>query len=261
MLICPICKKDLKQVNNSYICSNKHTFDIAKEGYVNLLLNKPKAGDNKLMISSRKSFLNKGHFLPLALRLVEIIKKFNILNPTILDVGCAEGYYTKIFYKHFSNILGLDISKDAIKMAAKNAKDIKFIVASGKDIPIKNNTIDIIVNIFSPHFVTEFLRILKDTRYLVKVTPNKNHLLELKQILYEDVYLTKEKFIENKNFKIYLKDDLKYTINLENIDIINLMQMTPYFYKTKEENLKKIETINNISITLDFNITVYQKIK
>lgn len=259
MYNCPNCKTTLKKINNTYKCLNNHSFDIAKEGYVNLLLNQPKAGDNKQMIKSRNQFLHKGYFDNLVIEVIKTIDDLTLDNPCILDVGCADGYYPGIISKTYPNIIGMDISKDAIKLAAKTYKKIDFFVASGKDIPIKNNSISIILNIFSPHFLDEFLRILKPNGYIIKITPNENHLLELKQVIYDDVYLTKEKLIEDSSLKLINSNDLNYKVTLDNEDILNLITMTPYFYKTNDADLLKLEKLNRLNITLDFKIAIYKK--
>ena len=192
MIICPNCKNKLNKINNTYKCCNNHSFDISKDSYLNLLLNKPKAGDNQKMIKSRKEFLEKGYFDPLVNQVITSINSLYLDKPNILDIGCADGYYTNLIAKHYPNTIGMDISKEAIKFAARKYKERDFFVANGRDIPISNKSVDIILNIFAPHFISEYSRILKDEGSIIKVTPNSKHLFELKEILYDNVYLTKE---------------------------------------------------------------------
>lgn len=259
MIVCPKCKRRLERINNTCKCINNHSYDIAKEGYINLLLNKTNAGDNSLMIKARNNFLKKGYYSKLAMKLTSLIDFLKINDPKIVDIACGEGYYSNYIANKYPNIIGIDISKEAIKLAAKQYKNINFIVASGKDIPIEDNSIDIILNIFSPHFTKEFLRILKPDKYLIKVTPNENHLLELKQILYDDVYLNKEKEIIDNNLILFHQENLEYKINLDNEDILNLITMTPYFYKTKESKIESLIKINYLLLTINFNFSIYKK--
>ena len=108
-MICPNCKQKLIKIDNSYKCSNKHSFDISKQGYVNLLLNSKNSGDNKEMINARYEFLKKGYFDNLLTSISSIIKSLNITN--ILDIGCGEGYYDRGIKEQTNvNITGLDIS-------------------------------------------------------------------------------------------------------------------------------------------------------
>lgn len=260
MIICPNCKEKLQKINKSYQCINKHSFDIAKEGYVNLLLNKRNSGDNKLMIRARKEFLEKGYFKVLANQILKHIIDTNLNNPSILDIGCADGYYTNIINKKIPNILGIDISKEAIKLAAKAYRDIEFVVASSKELPVSNSSTNIILSVFSPVFVDEIIRVLKDDGILIKVTPNSNHLIELKEIVYENVYYTKEKLIEDDRLLLVSSNDLTYSLNIPNSDLRNLITMTPYYYKTNPEDLKALEMIETLDITFDFCISIYKLI-
>lgn len=261
MIICPNCKNKLLKVNKSYQCINKHSFDIAKEGYINLLLNKGNSGDNKLMVKARKDFLDKGYFNNLANQILNEIINLNLKNPSILDVGCADGFYTNTISKINPNILGIDISKEAIKLAAKAYKNIEFIVANSKDLPISNSSVDIILSIFSPVFIDEVIRILKDGGILIKITPNSNHLLEMKKIVYENVYYTKEKLIEDNRLILIKSSELSYKLNVSNADLNNLITMTPYYYKTKPSDIYNLEKIERLDITFDFCISIYKKSK
>lgn len=259
MIICPNCNNRLIENNKTYKCVNNHSFDIAKEGYINLLLNKPKAGDNLNMIKSRKNFLAKGYFDPLLNKILYDLKQLNLNNPNIIDLGCADGYYTNSIRAVYQSILGIDISKDAIKYASKSYNDILFIVANSKAIPIKDETVDLVISIFAPVFLDEIKRILKKDSYLLKVTPNSDHMLELKQILYEDVYLTKEKQIVDINFSLIYDDNLTYKVLLKHNEIINLFTMTPYSYKTAISEILNLQGIEELTITFDFNISIYKK--
>ena len=127
---CPICKSKLDYIINDkscnvYKCINNHSFDESKTGYVNLLVNKSLAGDNKEMINARHEFLMKDYYLKLALKIKEIIKKLNI--DTLIDVGCGEGYFDRIINDECINITGIDISKDAINLASKKDKKLQDI--------------------------------------------------------------------------------------------------------------------------------------
>lgn len=258
MLICPNCKNKLSQEDRVYKCINKHSFDIAKEGYLNLLLNKSNSGDNFTMVKSRQIFLEKNYFLTLLNHIIHELEDLNLQNPNILDLGCGNGYYTSAIARKYNNVIGLDISKEAIKLASKGNNSINYLVASAKDLPLATNSIDIILNVFAPLFIKEAYRVLKDNGVLIKVTPNKNHLLELKEILYDTVYLTTKK---NDYFGLELKKshNLSYQINTDIDDLLMLLKMTPYIYKTSFNNLNKLKNVDNLNITLDFNILIYIK--
>lgn len=259
MLICPKCKEKLTKINNSYKCINNHSYDVAKSGYINLLLSKHNSGDNKEMVDSRVDFLNKGYYLPLAYKLSNILANFICKEDYILDGGCGSGYYDSVLKANFSNIIGYDISKDAINKASRINKELLYIVCSGTDVPLGNNSVACILNIFAPTFEKEAYRLLKDQGILILVTPGKEHLIELKQIIYDKAYLNEDKISLFDSFELNTKYDISYSFTATNQDIISLLKMTPYFYKTNENDLAKVYAIETLDITASFKILVYKK--
>ena len=255
MLICPICKEKLQIVNNSYKCINNHSFDISKSGYTNLLISKTNSGDNQEMVNARFIFLNKGYYKNLALKIKELTQ--DLPKDFILDAGCGTGYYSS-FLKDNNIIYGYDISKYAINKASKTYKDNKYFVASSNNIPISNNSVDILLSIFAPTFANEFYRVLKNSGYFILVGPGKYHLYELKEKIYDNPYLNEEKDYKLDNFTLVNKENLKYQVLVDSLDILPLLEMTPYFYKTNPDDIKKIN-VSNLNITLDFTIEIYKK--
>lgn len=262
-MLCPKCFKELNKVNKSYVCVNNHTYDISKEGYVNLLLSKTNAGDNKELIDGRINFLNKNYYKPLSNEIISILDNKFKNNPfSLCDCGCGIGYYSKNLKTYFKKIdlYGCDISKDAIKYAAKHDNNSLYIVSSNQKIPFENNFFDCLIHIFSPIFEEEAKRILKNEGILILVTPGKEHLYELKQMLYSNPYYNK---VEEQNFVNFIKTDeinLKYSININLEDFHNLIKMTPYYYKTKKEDIFKVNFKEQITITIDFIISLYNPI-
>ena len=254
-MLCPVCQKKLKKIDNCYKCENKHSYDISKQGYINLLLNSKNSGDNKEMINSRYEFLKKGYFNNLLLNIIEVLKSISIQN--ILDIGCGEGYYDRGIKKAIeADIIGLDISKEACLKAAKLSKDILYVVSSSNKLPFEDNEFDLLLNIFAPHNEEEFSRVCN--KYILKVIPNKEHLIELKKLLYSDVIIKEEKKLNFTNFKEIKHKHVKYKVIVD--DLFELFKMTPYFYKTKYD-MEVFEKNNNCEMTCDFSILLYEKIK
>ncbi len=264
ILTCPVCKDMLAQEERAYKCSKGHAFDLSAGGYLNLLVvnnkktNNP--GDNKIMVNARKEFLEEGYYDFLLEELNEKITGRENINH--LDIGCGEGYFTSGFKRLNTdyNIYGMDISKEAIKKASKLNKEVKWIVSSVNNIPVEDNSIDIITQMFAPHNIDEYLRILKDDGLLITVTPGKTHLLELKELLYDNVYLNDEKYIEDSRIHVVEEKNVNMVMNLkENKDIMNLLKMTPYYYKTDSKNIEKVSGIKKIDVQADFKIRVYRR--
>lgn len=259
-MLCPKCNKALYKVENTYKCENNHSYDIAKEGYVNLLLSRTASGDDKELVNGRINFLNKGFYEPLQSFLEKIIQKLSEdKDIKLLDMGCGTGYYTASFSK-IATTFGLDISKEAVKYAAKHDKKTSYLVASCKSAPFESHTFDFLVHIFSPFFENEDFRLLKNDGFLILVEPGPKHLIELKNLLYENPYFNDEKTHNFESFENVESFSLKYTKEIDNFDLLNLVKMTPYFYTTKKENFKALEGDKKIRLTIDFVVSILRPV-
>lgn len=262
ILICPNCGEKLSRIKTQFLCPHNHCFDVAKEGYVNLLLpNQKKSkdpGDDKTMINARQEYLNNGYYQPLRNKICEIVNRSNA--EIVLDAGCGTGYYTNELNSNKYKIYGIDISKHAIKTASKNNKDNLYIVASIFSLPIESQSVDIILNVFAPKPKTEFERVLKNNGFIIEVVPGKNHLKELKTIIYENEFLENKEKYAFENFKLVESKKLSYSKCFNNTtDLINLLKMTPYWYKGGEVNSKLVLDSNIGEITFDFIINIWRK--
>lgn len=212
------------------------------------------------MIKARSAFLEKGHYCQLAQSLVQAISDNPVKKHlTIVDAGCGQGYYSQAFTEIPDNdIIGFDISKDAVRSASKNGKGL-FFVASGVDIPLADQSCDVILNVFAPFFENEFSRILKNDGKVLKVIPGVNHLWELKQAIYHHPYENEEKVPVTQTLSLQSQRHLKYRIHADSEDLRNLVMMTPYFYKTAPSDLEKLKEISSLEITVSFLILEYDK--
>lgn len=267
--ICPLCQSQFTQTNNTQICENNHHFDIAKEGYLNLLpvnaKNSKNPGDNKEMMMARRAFLNSGGYLPLAEKLASLLTGLlsSIAAPSLLDLGCGEGYYTDIISAALpkeSHVNALDISKVAIRYAAKRYKNINFCVASAYDVPLADNSLDAMIRIYAPSLESELQRLIKTDGYLVTVTPAPRHLYELRTKIYEQV---NEHVSENEapqGFSKLEQINVNYPLQVTDAQIVkDLIQMTPFAWKFNEQKMQQLLSEGSWQIECDFNIEIYQK--
>ncbi|MBR3438722.1 MAG: methyltransferase domain-containing protein [Clostridia bacterium] len=270
LFICPNCSCALEKKGNSFFCENRHCFDIAKQGYINLLQSNQSSskhhGDDRLMVKARRDFLEKGFYSELKDRLCDDITHCAEKPSVLIDAGCGEGYYTRAVTESLKskNALsaagGIDISKDAVSAAAKAGGDIQYAVASVYDMPVKSETADIVLNIFAPGAFDEFYRILTPGGLLVVVYPLENHLIELKQAVYDEVYKNDSIPSVPKGFSLISSREIKQVLHLEsNEDIVNLFKMTPYYYKTGADDQKKLERISRLDISFEVEIMYCRK--
>ncbi len=261
--LCPVCGEKLTELEKGAVCVNRHSFDKAKSGYINLLPNNlPKGnhGDNKIMVKARHDFLEKGYYIPLRDELCKVIKKYAYEKSVVLDAGCGEGFYTKGVTESLPDceMFAVDISKDAMKITARCDKKIKSAAASVFHLPIETESIDICYSVFSPLCESEFERVLKKNGYFIYVIPAENHLWSLKKAVYDEPYKNSVKPYEMENFTFIEKVNVDGVMKMENAeDVLNLFMMTPYYYKTSEEDTKKLLSSPPEEIEYSFEILVF----
>ena len=257
MLLCPVCKEPLNLQNRQFVCKNHHTYDQAKEGYVNLSLKQKKmTGDNPAMVRARTACLEQGYYDFLRDTIKKIIQDLSV--STLLDAGCGQGYYTKAFADCTDTAYGVDLSKSAIQYAAKHDKKSNYIVSSIYDCPFANDSFDLITSIFTPDAKKEFYRLLKPGGFLIQVGPGPYHCFELKSILYENAYLNPEASTLRSGFTCIDIQNIKKEFLVT--DLHSLLDMTPYRYRTKTKDLEKIDSYSRLNVTFDFMIHVWRKL-
>jgi 23S rRNA (guanine745-N1)-methyltransferase len=262
--ICPICQYSLVFTDKNYRCENNHSFDQAKEGYVNLLPVQHKhskdPGDNKAMVNARRVFLDKGFYQPLSDELQKLYQQYGNLQQPVFDAGCGEGFYTQQYTNNTNKVYGIDIAKNAVRIAAKKYKDCQFSVGTLSQLPFTAGYFSWINSIYAPIIEKEFTRILVNDGYLLTVTPAKNHLMELKKLIYREAKQHDISKSPIEHLTLVEQKEVSYMMEFtESDDIINLLAMTPFAFKTTEGLLTDLKTRKNFSCQADFLIRLYQK--
>lgn len=267
--LCPVCAAELvvNLPGKGYSCSQKHHFDLAKEGYLNLLPVQHKhskdPGDNKAMLQARQAFLAAGYYQVLADTLVQVINQYLPRHETsnILDLGCGEGYYSRHLASHsatweHTRFHGLDIAKYAVASAAKKQKHAHFVVASTHRLPYANDYFDLIFRVFAPSNPGEICRVLKTDGLLLTVTPGPRHLWQIKEFIYAEVTAHAETAELPDNFNVIHTQRCQYTITPVTADRMTLLHMTPFAWRANEAVQQRIEQANDLQIDTDFVITL-----
>ncbi len=268
--LCPICDQPLQQQEKSFCCDQRHQFDMAKEGYVNLLPVQKKSsknpGDNKEMMQARREFLDRGFYQSLSDRVSQIAQQVlgELPHPHILDLGCGEGYYTNRLASTLTTenyqCHGLDISKSAIRYAAKRYKNISFCVASAYETPFADASQDLITRIYAPSQDKELRRLIKPGGHLLTVTPASDHLFELKEKIYQHAEKHSMTAELVDGFELIEQERLTDEITLDDAkDCRNLLEMTPFAWKMSDEQKRQLCS-TALKLTLDFNINLYKRI-
>ena len=267
--ICPKCKNSLTVTDGGTAkCPLGHSYDRAKEGYYNLLLSSAGGvhGDNREMVAARRDFLDTGAYWPLAERVAELVCEYTCVGGIMLDAGCGEGYYTHIINEKAENanknlhILGFDISKDAVRLAAKRDGGVSLAVASSYDIPLLDGTVDAVVNVFSPLALSETSRILRTGGTFIMAIPAERHLFGLKSVLYDTPYLNTPESDELRGFELISREKIAYRLTLDTKEEINsLFMMTPYAYRSPREGRERLALLDTLTTEIEFYLFVYKK--
>jgi len=273
---CPVCGGQLQKKENVFVCYRNHSYDIAKQGYVNLLLANQKRtkdpGDNKAMVENREYFLEQGYYDDLSKKLNEIIletlsESDGLAN--ILDLGCGEGFYiarlkTMLKEKHRDKVQlwGIDISKSAIQKASKKHRKMQFCIGTNFQLPYLNESVNTIFSIFSPFDAQELMRVLKPGGKMIVVRPGPSHLKELASLIYEKFELQGNgpNVAEKLDLQPLEMFEVKYQMHLKNKrDIESLVGMTPYFWSLSEEKKLLLAQQQELTVTADFQLSLFQK--
>ena len=252
---CPICNSNLELAGQSMICPSRHTFDIAKQGYINLLMKK-KTFDNydKISFQSRKIILEKGYYNHVLEVVAELLRSTESCT-SVLDVGCGEGFYSrKLSAITGKDIVAFDISKESVQIAAKADLEhhVSWFVGDLSDLPIADSAIDCILNIFTPANYGEFQRVLSDNGMLIKVVPGSDHLIEFRRLVRDHLRnkdFSNEQVVEcfQDNFSLISRTKVSKTFELPEEDCRIFAEMTPLFFNVDKQQLD-LSSISSLTV-------------
>ncbi len=259
---CPICQENLVLIETSLKCCNRHSFDLSKFGYVNLAPQiKQSANYDKENFQNRQQILEAG-FYQAILEAVSDLLASSETSTTVLDIGCGEGFYSRKLQETHSDktFYAFDISKDSVQIAAKSEPNwaVNWFVGDLARLPIKDASMDILLDIFSPANYGEFRRVLSKNGILIKVIPTENHLKEIRQKVQDQ--LTKKDY-SNQDIKNHFQEhftilssqttSLTKTITAEQLQA--LLSMTPLLFHVDQS---KIDWNDLTKITIEAEILV-----
>lgn len=263
LFACPICGGPLRREAGAYACSAGHGFDLAREGYVNLLpanFRHSKApGDDKEMARARTRFLDGGWYAPLREHLCRLLDRFTGPAPALLDAGCGEGWYTaalaEVVAGKGGRTAGVDLSRPAVKKAARRCPEAEIAVASVYRLPLADACADAVVNCFSPLAAGEFRRVLRPGGCFLYVVPGPRHLWELKQVLYDHPYENPVKEETYPGFRCLGQAPVETSFSLPDAQSIrDLFCMTPYYWKTPKAGAARLAALDTLTVTAQFHI-------
>ena len=262
-LICPICQLPLEAQGRSLRCGRNHSFDVARQGYVNLLPVQQKRslhpGDTREQVLSRRAFLESGAYEPI----VEAVKAAaeGHAGP-ILDVGCGEGYYAVRVADHLqAELTGLDISKEAVRCAAAQYKGHRWLCGTAAHLPIADESVGVLMSMFALTMPQEFRRVLKKGGIFIQVLAAQDHLMGLKSIIYPEILLKEKDSVPAlKGFELLSSTPVRFEFTAEGEQITNLLSMTPHFWRISAEGAKRLKSTEILTDTASCVVNVYRPV-
>lgn len=256
-LRCPICLTafSISEEGHSLVCGKHHVYDVAKQGYVNFFGGNAQKmyRNSKELFKARRIIYEAGFFGGLQERMENLFHDLvSGEKKKILEIGCGEGTVSSFLAGKYPmhDFLGLDISRDAIKMAAQLNKKVNWIVGDMCNIPIKDNRIDCLIDMLAPANYLEFNRVLKSDAYIIKVVPNSGYLKEIREIVGLKPYVDKgvEKLFM-QHFSLVERETVKYKFKCGMLARKYIYMMTPLANKIPYS--KELERIETVTVDLD----------
>ncbi len=270
---CPACGERLSHEGPVFRCGNGHSYDVAAEGYVYLLPPNKKhsrmPGDNREMVASRRRFLAGGWYEPFSDVLNRLCAECLGTGkaPVVLDAGCGEGYYTGRLSEFLRadgrspEAYGFDISKAAVRAAAKHHPGISFAVGSTFGIPFRSGEADLVTDVFAPIVPEEFLRVAKPGGHLILAVPGARHLYGLKKILYDEPYENETRDTEYPGFAFLRRVPARGMLATDDPQVMrDLFAMTPYYWKTPKAGGARLADTPSLKTETAFDFLIYRKV-
>ena len=263
-LICPICGFQLNNEGKRFLCAHNHSFDIARQGYVNLLAVQQKhslnPGDTREQVLSRREFLEAGYYAPIARTLIDTAKELGITGQ-ILDVGCGEGWYSAQLADALdAPLTGLDISKEAVRCAAAKYKGKQWLCATAAHIPVEDGSVSLLTSLFALTLPEEFRRVLEPGGYYFQVLAAEDHLLGLKEIIYDRLNLKEKDTVpELPGFELQKSIPIRFTFTVEGAQVKNLFSMTPHVFRIGRDGAERLRQTERLADTASCVLNVYRR--
>lgn len=274
LIKCPVCGAPLQadESGHSLRCGGarkSHCFDIAAGGYVNLISGRASGGDSKEAVRARTAFLEKDHYAPIGDAVIEVLREVGDITESslIVDAGCGDGYYLNRALRTLGCCgLGFDLSKFAVDHAARSARrgDLAeksfYAVSSVFELPLADACADAVINLFAPCVEVEYCRVLKPGGLLVVVGAGEEHLYELKQAVYDEVYLNDTRADLPDHMELIERRRVDFTVSLTTPEEIeSLFSMTPYYYRTSAEGFERLHALTALTTRAQADLYVYRK--
>lgn len=234
-LRCPLCRTPFTLQERTACCEGGHRFDVARQGYLHLAVHgradKSKAGYDKDMVRRRRETFARGWYAPMRAGVVAAVVAADPGEGAVVDLGCGEGYYTGEVARSLPGreVVGLDLSKAGVAMAAAADKAPTYVVANAYDVPVADATAGVVLSVFSPVPDAELRRLLRPDGRVVTAQPAPGHLRSLKAALYDEPRPFEVRPLLDGPWRVTDERVVETTLDVSAPgDLATLVEMTPY---------------------------------
>ena len=265
---CPVCSAGMELVDSSQlICMENHSFDLSKQGYVNLAQQAHVTKYDQALFEARKTVIDSGFFNPLLDYVTELIsvQVRGEVDPVIVDAGCGEGSHLSAILSNLKEDVtgvGIDLSKEGIIAAAKDHPGNVWAVADLANCPFQDAGFDVVLNVLSPANYAQFTRLLKPNGLFIKVVPESGYLKELRDVFYEETDRQSDADPVariKENFDTVKTQRITYDFPLDSKLLATLIRMTPLTWGASDEKIAEALRIGIPTVTIDFTVIIGSK--
>ena len=266
------CHERLQPQQGGLTCSVGHHFDRAKAGYWSLLQPQDKKslkpGDSDDAVLARHRWLARGH----AVGLIEALRPWMTLIPAAdpspcprtLDLGCGEGSFgPALFPKDAEGYCGIDLSKRAIRLAARGWPEATWVLANAdRFLPAADGGVDRVVSLFGRRPVAEIRRVLMPAGICIVAVPGEDDLIELREHVQHTGHRRSrwERVIDEMSgvgLECVAKQHWRHQVDLEPDAIADALAMTYRAVRRSEQT--RVESLTAMKVTLAADLLLLRR--
>ena len=262
---CPVCGGELTAGDGAWRCCRGHSFDVARQGYVNLLTTPRRhsaaPGDTREQVAARRAFLDGGFYAPIAQALERTARLYGAAGP-MLDVGCGEGYYTAALARSLgTRPMGMDVSREAVRAASGRHKDGVWLCATASHIPVADGSVGTLSSLFALTLPEEFHRVLRPDGLYLQVLAAQDHLLGLKGLIYPRIFRReKNSQPDYPGFERIASVPIRFSFTVSGQQVQNLLYMTPHVYRIGPEGAERLRQTQCLTDTASCVLNVFRAV-
>ncbi len=265
LLRCPVCGEPMARQGCALACEHRHSYDVARQGYVNFLTRPVDAHYDAALFAARAEVCRLGLFDALidavAAHLPDAVS-------SLLDIGCGEGSHLAVIAKRLVArgetplCAGIDLSKDGIRLAARRSPELLWCVADMTRLPFAEGAFAALLNILSPIHYAEAHRVLATGGVLIKAVPGPDYLRELREVFFEDAPdYANDRTIAHfaERFGLANQVAVRSRVAIPQAHIADLIRMTPLGWRAPDEAIERLTGLQELTVTADFTLLIGQK--